>query len=350
MSQRIEERFSNVLFMQSVFSILHLRSLTKDAFKYPPVFVFPSMEKLLEENDPETERLMFQFSNEIFSHFVGQEFESIEELCEFAALNEEFFLNKIEESHLFVAPGASAELPLNESLPLYIEHISTWRTPEWIAEFQNFPVTSQVIYVIIERLGAQFHLLENAESLDSHPLLSVEQQAHYYKIVSQTNSARLAHLDLLNPKTESLVQGMSTKRMRWLSNVPIDAVVELRKNNENVTFRSRLETIFSRIHETEIGDVDKVVREVLHEIDSALADHERELKEIQSKYQAKHTLTAVASWAELGATILPSIAPFLGTAAPLALAAKYGWDKIEELATKRAKSKSMMGIISSLRN
>ena len=45
----------------------------------------------------------------------------------------------------------------------------------------------------------------------------------------------------------------------------------------------------------------------------------------------------------------PALAPFLGSAIPLAVAAKHGYDKISELAEKRALSRSLVGVLAHTR-
>jgi hypothetical protein len=77
-----------------------------------------------------------------------------------------------------------------------------------------------------------------------------------------------------------------------------------------------------------------------------LAEHDKQLKEIQPKYARIHGQTAVAAWAAVGAALIPSLAPFVGTAAPLALASKYAWDKAAERSERRRLSRSLVGVLS----
>lgn len=125
----------------------------------------------------------------------------------------------------------------------------------------------------------------------------------------------------------------------------MDSLVELRRNNENVTFRKRLETVIRQMHDATVGDTSKVAAELSHEIASAMADHDRAMESLQKQYNRKHGATAVAAWTAFGATLMPSIAPFLGGFAPLGLAAKYAWDKFDERSAKASLSKSLMGVI-----
>ena len=223
--------------------------------------------------------------------------------------------------------------------------METWRAPEWLEQYRKLSLPSRVLNAIMERVSPQYHLFENCEELHSHPLLSIEQQAHYFRLISVTNSARLAHLGLLDRRQQALIDGFGREQLRWLCRVPINALVDLRMNNENASFRKRMEAVVRNMHESAVEDADRVAAELSHELTSAIADHEREIYEIQNRYSRKHGQTAVGAWAALGATLIPSLAPFLGVTAPLAIASKYTWDKLEERQEKRVLSKSLMGVL-----
>ncbi|MGD0253557.1 MAG: hypothetical protein ABSC01_12775, partial [Verrucomicrobiota bacterium] len=75
-----------------------------------------------------------------------------------------------------------------------------------------------------------------------------------------------------------------------------------------------------------------------------------EVVKIQKKYSRIHGKTAVASWAALGSLLIPSLVPFLGTAAPFVLAAKYTSNKLDERAEKRGHAKSLLGVLATVKN
>ena len=347
-TERREERFRHVLLLQSVFAVLHLKPLVDAELAYPAVLVFPSWEKLLEEHDNQTQEGIFRLVTDVFARFVDPGISSLEDLNELVRRDPRQFVDAVERHRLFVAPGGSLDEDWRSALKRYEEHLKTWRAQQWMEEYRKLPIPFRLINAIVERFGPQYHLLENSEELNSHPLLCIEQQAHYYKLVSQTNTARLVHLRLLQEHTQALVDGFGSKRLTWLSRVPMTALVELRKNNENAAFRARLEAVVKRMHDSAIGDIDRVAAEIHQELSSAIADHERDVKAIQKKYNRVHGQTAVAAWAAAGAALVPSLAPFLGAAAPLAIGAKYACDKLEERAARSELARSMMGVIASL--
>ena len=99
-----------------------------------------------------------------------------------------------------------------------------------------------------------------------------------------------------------------------------------------------------------LDDVDRVAAGVCHELESAIAAHEKELRRVQEKYNRVHGQTAVLAVAAAGAALIPALAPFLGGAAPLVLAAKYGHDKVGELAEKRTLTQSLVGVLAAAKS
>lgn len=64
-------------------------------------------------------------------------------------------------------------------------------------------------------------------------------------------------------------------RLTWISDVPLDSLVELRRNNENENFKKSLRAAIADLHDAEIEDTDRVAGEFCREIDFAIADHTR---------------------------------------------------------------------------
>lgn len=344
-SERKEEAFNLVRFLQSAHSLLHLKPLVDAELPYPAILVFPSWEKALEERDPHTKNRIEQLATDVIAKFIDPGISTIAEAFEYARASPEKLLAGMDENQLVVAPGGAINDPIKTALSEYDKSVETWRSPEYQQFFAQLSPAQKALMLFIERIGPQFHLLENSTELVAHPLLSLEQQAHYFKLVSLSNSSRLEKVGLLNPKTNALIDGLGADRLKWLSNLPIDAIVEIRKNNENAEFRTLLERAVSRLHESAIQDIDRVAAEISSEIDRGLGDYNRKLTELDEKYRQKYLRTAGAAAAVTTAALVPTLAPFIGAMLPFGLAAKVGWDAWDKYVEKRRMSKSLMGFI-----
>ena len=342
---RTEEKFSNVLLLQAVHALLQLKPLVDADLPYPPVVVFPSWEKLLEDNDPQTQEGISQLFTDVLSNSLGEDLVDFEEVVDFANQHPKRFCEAVDQNRLFIGPGGPVNEPLGEALARYEGQMETLRSSDWLDQYNRSPIHRRVLNGVLERVTPVYHLLENAQEFGGHPLMCLEQHAHYFRLVSNTSSARLERLKVLDPRTSALVDAMSSRRLRWLGAIPADTLAKLRLDNENVAFRERLAASVGRLHESVLEDVDRVAAEVCHDLEEAIAEHEKELRSIQEKYNRVHGHTAVLTVAAAGVALMPALAPLLGCAAPFALAAKYGRNKVAELAEKHALTQSLVGVL-----
>lgn len=344
-SERSEEQFRHVLLLESVFAILHLKPLVDAELRNMPVVVFPSFEKSLEENDADTEAGISRLCGDVFSHFLNENLSSMDEAFDFVMRFPDEFMKTADDLNLFVAPGANIDDDLGTQLRLYHEEIETWRNADWLERFKEFKPEQKISYAITERLGAQFHLVENSLELNAHPILPTDLQSHYFSLVAETNASRLQHLQLINENQRALITGISEKRLKWLEGVPIGALVDIRKNNENIQFRARLLGITKQIHDAKTADSGRIAAELSHEIELAMQEHDTALENLVEKYNQKHQQTAVTAYCAWGATLMPTLAPAFGFAAPFGIAAKYGWDKIDQNRAVKQHAKSLFGVL-----
>src|SRR4051812_21201505 len=180
----------------------------------------------------------------------------------------------------------------------------------------------KVLNGIFERLSPQFHLFENAEELTAHPLLSIEQQAHYFKLVSEVNAGRLSKLGLLDDATRRLLAALSSERLEWLSNIPISELANLRQDSEHDVFRKTLATALGQLHASSLEDVDEVAGEICREIDAGIARDNRSIREINDKFKASTAQTVVGAVGGGLGLLVPTLAPLLGPIVPLAALTK----------------------------
>ena len=346
---RTEERFQHVLVLQAAHTLLHLKPLIDADLPYPAIVVFPSYEKLLERHDQQTQVGISQLVADVCAHYLGEPLSSLEEVIEYSNRNPEQFCRGVERAHLFVAPSGDVNTPLADAVELYKTATQTWRSKDWNARFQELPQHTQILNGIIERFSPFYHFLENAQEFSGDPLMCMEQHAHYFRLLSETWSARLEAMGILQSKTKMLADSVGSRRLEWLGDVPMEMVVALRLEKENEVFRHRLTQAIERLHCAQFPDMERVTAEVCHEIDSMVGEYERDIRRIRSKYKKAHGETAALAIGAAGASLMPALAPFLGGAVPFALAVKFGYDVITQLTERRALARSLVGVLAAAR-
>jgi hypothetical protein len=347
---RQHERFRLVRPLQEAHALLHLRPLIDAKLPHCPVFVFPSFEKTLERDDDATKKGIDQLVVDVLAHFVDSGIGSLEDADDFARTRTGEFFQALERHALFVPPGADIGEPVRQALQGYEHYVKTWRSPDYIQVYERAPVGSKVLNGIFERLSPQFHLLENAEELSAHPLLSVEQQCHYFKQVSELNADRLSRLGLLDDPTRRHLAALSSERLEWLNNIPVSMLSKLREDSEHEVFRKMLATAMSNLHSSALENVDKVAAEICREIDSGIARYNRSVREINGKFKASTAQTMVGAIGGGLGLLVPALAPFLGPIVPFAAITKLGYDGITRHLELQKQSRSLMGVLASTRD
>ena len=343
--ERKEERFRLVLFLEAVFWLLHLKPLIDTEFPRPPVYLFPSWEHSLDNKDATTQQRQEQLLAAFLSHHIGATGNSFRELGEYARTNAADFLAAVDNKGLFWAPGSEEQEPLRQGMESYRKYVTTWRSPEWLKGFATLPESVAVLYALSERLAPFYHLLENSDELGAQPMLCIDSHWFYYTKLSQVFEGQLLAGDHLDPSTIAKLKVLQAPQLSWLENIPLPVLADLRVQNANADFRMRLDEWTRALHGASIMDIDRVAREVSAGLSALLVSHATDAKRIQSEYQKKHKQTLVTAWTGLAASFIPSLAPFIGAAAPLGLLTKYGWDKIAERDALRRAAHSLAGVL-----
>ena len=344
---RKEEKFRDVSLLETAHVLLHLKPLIDADLPYPAIAVYPSWEKTLEKKDQETQDGINSLIRDVLSYHLKVSFSDISEVVKYIRKNPDKFYEAVEKGHLFVAPNGPCNEHLEDALERYEKEISIWRAPEEVNKIKELPKYSKLFVGISERLIPMYHLIENSMEHNAHPLMALEQHAHYFKIVTQTGYARLENIGKMRPETSALVNALASKRIKLLSDITPEMLTHIRANNENVAFRNKLFPALSRLSESSLQDIDSVTEEICHEIDSAIFDYEQEIANLQKKHQKIHLQTLVCGAATFGGLFIPCVAPFLGSAAPLALLGKFAFDKYNEIKEEKKHTRSLMGILAS---
>lgn len=344
---RDEERFRHVLPLQAAFFLLHLIDLVSTDFDLPPVFVFPSWEKSLENGDEETRLRTLQMCADVFSCYIDNGITDFHDVIEFAKTRADYFLERVDKENLLISPGGKVGESLKEAIVNYKAEMRQWRSDDWNSRLSDLPDSLLVVNAICERIQPQFHLFENSDELRSHPFLCVDAQAHYFKVISNMSAQRLNNTGLWDNKTSGIIGALSSKKLDYLSNIQDSQLIELRKTNENISFRKDLRDLVNSLPETRIKDIGYVSSEVCNHINSLVSKHEKQVQVITAKYQAKHKYSALLAGGGLAVSFMPMLTPFLGAALTFAIAAagKYSMEKLEEVSERKMASKSLMGVL-----
>jgi len=308
-SPRVEEGFRSVRFLEAAFFLLHFKPLVEGDLPCPPILVFPSFEKSLEERDPTTQARIEIFITRVLSHFLGRQFETLEELQRFVTTQQADFMREVDEKNLLVAPGGHVGQPLREALNQYEAEIKQWRSESYQTTMAELPKGVLLLNGLIERLAPHYHLLENAEELSSCPLIALHAPWHYYSLISKLFAARLQAQGSLDPQAVVALDLIKKTPQKWLGDIPLAHLVELLSNRENEHFRTRLKELVSELRKAPVANLNRILPDISRGIASLLQEHDTDIHAIHEKYKSRYGETHVKGYLTTGATYMPTLAP-----------------------------------------
>lgn len=119
----------------SLSELLKLTPLVDAHLPVPPVFVFPSFEEELEQNDAWTKTGIENLTVLLIGRVCPGEFSSLDELFEFAAKHEGAFIDAMAKNRMFIPPGTDPEENLHpaDAAKRYLAELEGLETPSsWV--------------------------------------------------------------------------------------------------------------------------------------------------------------------------------------------------------------------------
>ncbi|WAV88892.1 hypothetical protein NB647_08425 [Oxalobacter aliiformigenes] len=302
---------------ETLFYILKLKPLIDAHFVVPPVYIFPSFELELEENDAITKQGIGDMLLKLVSPVCDGAIYSFQDLVEYSKNHETKFIDAVMAKKLFIPPGSSPNEILSgeKAVRKYISEEEHRRDTDMIDMMKRMPRGLLILMGISERLGPQYHLFDNSQSLHAQPLLNQEVHWHYYMKCCEASAQTLVNNKILSNESFQTMQALQDQSMSWLANIPIEGLVELRKKQEHEWFQFELKKYTNQLAEAGGAEISDVVREVNHGLSCLMQRYQKDIVEIEKTYAGKvKDLALKAGGAGVGAfmTLFPFLSPILG--------------------------------------
>jgi hypothetical protein len=168
---------------------------------------------------------------------------------------------------------------------------------------------------------ASSDLLENSNELQAQPLMALPVQWHYFGLCATASARELVNKKVLSEANFVTLRALQDDSVSWLANIPIEGLVEMRRNSEVVTFREELKKYTSQLAAAGPLELNDVVKEVNHGLASLVQRHAKAMEDVRTKYWPK--IVGAAAGAAVRAAgmgslaFLPALASVAGVAAPV---------------------------------
>lgn len=340
----VAEAFPTIRMLEDIYHISKLRPLVEADLPTVPLLVFPSWEKLMEEHDVATKEGMERMFLSVLSPALGATLEDLEEAMSYARRKPDEFLRRINERNLFVPFGDDVGDDKAGAVARQRDEWAQMRSKVFMDVVDRMNDAEVALMTILERLGPQFHALDNANALRASPLFSLAIQWHYFKATYEACSGAMEKTGAISARTLGLVRAMSERNVHWLGRVPIGDLVRLRKEMANLAFRKSLAGILSEFDDGSVSNMDSALANAAIAIDKLLADHDVEARKIDEEYRRRHAQTMTVLVMSIGAAFTPFV-PIVGSVAAAGAIAKMAADEVDRRLKHHDLSRTMMGLL-----
>lgn len=347
-----------------LYYVLQLKPLVDARLPVPVIVVFPSFEEPLEENDAFTKAGIEALLLQVAAPVCDGSITAVSELLEYAAKYPDKYLPAVMKEQLFVPAHHEAGDFHNalDALSAHVAGIGGRQSQKVVEAFKQLPAGVAVTLAILDRLRPQYHLLENANELGAQPLMALPVHWHYFELCAKASARELVDKKVLSEANFLTLQALQDDSVSWLANIPIEGLVEIRRNLEVATFREELKKYTSQLAAAGPLEINDVVREVNHGLASLVQRHAKAMDEVKTKYWPK--IVGAAAGAVVGAVsmgslaFLPALAGMVGVAAPAgAVIGALGGGAlsgVKEIASEKAEQRhlarhSLIGMLATAR-
>lgn len=350
----LELAATSVELVRQLYRLLQLTPLIEAGLPVPPVLVFPSFEKVLEDADVQTQTGIWDLVLQAVGVACGASFSDPEDLVAFTRTHSDQFVAGVMREQLFlpphVAPGEINDPRL--AVERYITEVGTYRRPDSVHALASLPLPTILMTGIMERFAPQYHLLENARELVAQPMLTQRPHWHFFEKTSVASAAELHRKDILSEASLAAIRALQDARLVWLGDIPIPVLAKLLERQENLSFRKELVEHTERLSAAGSTDLDQVVREVCHGVNVMIQSHGKAIGDIEARYASRHANTWVRGGTgfavSAGAMFLPVLSA-LGPAPPLVAGATllgaFGVNALNRKMELRRARSSLMGVL-----
>ena len=336
----------------TLYQLLQLRPLVDAELPEPPIFVFPSFDQALEQRDAQTQAGIADLCLSVVGPVLDTRVTTIGELYDYASHQGDAFLRAVLREHLFVPLGAdpAQTFDADAAHQLHLAEIKGIVSDEvWKAK-AALPPSILALITIQERLSPQYHLRENAEELNAQAILSQKVHWHFFEKCAFASAKSLENKKVLTPEALVALKALQDDSLGWLSAIPVEGLVDMRKNLEHVEFRKELKDCIAQLSSAGSVELSDAVREVNHKLQVLVQKQQKAIQDVQNKYSPKRWAAGLGVGTSAAMLFLPSLGFPIGTASALGLAAAasvfgYAKEMISQKVETEQTKKTMLGLL-----
>jgi len=324
----------------SAIDFLYLKGLFVSNMKIPVCTLAPPLVSPERENQTEiADNIVYQNEVLLGSRVFGRKFSSFEELMT--------FLSKIDSPETFFSLAKNLSLLYNPngsviSLRDFEAHKSYWET-KYGRTFDDDEVYGSFLRGVYST--AIYDLVYHGRFKSA---IGTDFKGNWKSLIWLMQNSRMSLSTVAKEKIatrdSALVHALQEENVRWLGNIPLDRIEELRERGELQDLRDLLGRNIETIEEASDEEFFEVGKQVKYNIEQAIEKHGYELQELNSEYKKKYKLKVPSLIVTGALAITAAVSPPIAMVASI-LGATLGGTTVKEIAEcyqeKRSKIKEL---------
>lgn len=280
-------RFSR--FLISGFNILHMKELIFANVEQPILLSIPS--NLGKEKDKDKiYNIIDQQTIEFTSSLFQKDFTSQDEIINFFkkninSLNDFMELTKNNYyNYKFFIDGFSdmVKLKTHEKIPIY------YPLGKDIPFAMDYNEVMGEIFLKLTRglLSIKTQMQYKSMLVDAYPIYDEKETYNFANSIQKKEYLKFEkYLKEKSPKHMIGINTLTDSKFKWLGNVPIKTLIDMRENGEMNDFRSIISNNLNEYHNANLENIDIITKDVNYNITGAFKKYENELKRLNEKYK-----------------------------------------------------------------
>jgi hypothetical protein len=170
------------------------------------------------------------------------------------------------------------------------------------ADFLLFSVTSRMLQANMVMFGASIY--------DANPLIAAPVSFHWLNWKIRLNRNLIAkNIGLESNLDLALTNALLSKDLNWLSNIPIEGLIELRRKGRLSELRSIINQETERLASSDLSNLEVIKNQVDYNLASALERHQEEIQKLDRAFRSEISTLGSSFLLSIAGAIQPLLLP-----------------------------------------
>jgi hypothetical protein len=170
----------------------------------------------------------------------------------------------------------------------------------------------KILFFLLGRMYQVNEVLHQASVQNAHPLIQAPVSFHWLKLKTEINQELISKELEIDINVELLkTNALLSKNLDWLSNIPINTLVEFRRKGRLEEFRKLVSKDFNQLSDLSLQDVSRVTNQVDYNLSTAFAEHQEKLSELNMNLKQEMIVSVPTLLLSIAAILQPIFATTL---------------------------------------